>query len=327
MKPVNHISIHSLILALCFFMPIASKAQTYPDRAITWIIPFPPGGTTDVVARIIANGLSQELGQPVAVENKAGAGGIIGTQQLVRARPDGYTIAMATVSTHAVSAACNPKLSYNPLTDFTPITNLVRTANVLTINRDFPAKNYSEFLDVVKASPNQYSYASSGHCGGMHMMGELFKAAANVSLLHIPYRGSGPALNDVASGQVPVMFDNLPSSIGHIKSGHIRALAVASPERLAYLPDVPTFAELGLPEVNDPAWYGVVAPMNTPKEVVQRLDKAFAAVLADEDVIKRLASSGAVPANSSPEIFTQEIKAELEKMKKVAAEQKITFEH
>lgn len=316
----------SLALALTLAAPVMAWAQVYPSRPINWIVPFPSGGTTDVVARIVAQGLSRELGQPVMVENKAGAGGSIGTQQLVRAPADGYTIAMATVSTHAVNPACNARLGYDPLKDFTPITNLARTANVLTVNNRFAARNHAEFLAALKAQPGKYSYASTGHCGGMHMMGEMYKVGAKVSMVHVPYRGAGPALNDLMGGQVPVMFDNLPSSMGHIKSGSIRALAVASPGRLASLPDVPTFKELGLAEVNEPAWYGVVAPARTPDAVVQRLNHALVTVLSDPAVRARLEASGAEPVGNSPQAFASEIRTELDKMRRVAKQQGITFE-
>jgi len=304
----------------------SALAQSYPSRPINWIVPFPPGGTTDVVARIVADRLGRELGQPVMVENRAGAGGSIGTLQLMRAPADGYTIGMATVSTHAVNPACNARLGYDALTDFTPVTNLARTANVLTVNNTFPARNFRDFLALLKAGPGRYSYASTGHCGGMHMMGEMFKVATRTAIVHIPYRGAGPALNDLMGGQVPIMFDNLPSSIAHIKAGSIRALAVASDQRIAALPSVPTFKELGLPEVNESAWYGVVLPAHAPAPVVQRLNEALRKVLAQPEVRSRLQEGGAEPVGNSPQAFAAEIQAELEKMRRVAKQQNIRFD-
>lgn len=306
--------------------PALVGAQTYPSQPIHWIVPFPPGGTTDVVARIVADRLGRELGQVVTVENKSGAAGSIGTQALVRAPADGYTMGMATVSTHAVNPACQPKLSYDPVKDFVPVTNVARTANVLTVNSRVAARDYAQFLALVKAQPGKYSYASTGHCSGMHMMGEMYKAATAVSMVHVPYRGAGPALNDLMGGQVPVMFDNLPSSIGHIKAGSIRALAVASPERLPGLPDVPTFGELGLADVNESAWYGVVLPARTPDAVVQRLHMALTRTLADPAVRARLQDLGAQPVGNTPQAFAAEISAELAKMRRVARQQNIQFE-
>lgn len=320
--------LRKILCAAALLIPLApaANAQAYPSRPINWIVPFPPGGTTDVVARIVADRLGRELGQPVTVDNKAGAGGGIGTLLLMRAPADGYTIGMATVSTHAVNPACNPRLGYDPVADFQPVSNLARTANVLTVNNAFPARTYAEFLALVKAHPGTYSYASTGHCGGMHMMGEMFKVATRTDIVHVPYRGAGPALNDLMGGQVPIMFDNLPSSIGHIKAGSIRALAVASERRIASLPSVPTFKELGLAEVNEPAWYGVVVPARTPAAVVQRLNEALRKVLAQPEVAARLQDGGAVPVGNSPQAFAAEIRAELEKMRQVARQQHITFD-
>ena len=303
----------------------AAHAQAYPIRPIVWIVPFPPGGTTDVVARIISERLGRELGQPVTIDNKAGAGGSIGALQLMRAPADGYTIGMATVSTHAVNPACNPKLGYDPIKDFVPITNLARTANVLTVTNSFPAKSYPEFLAEVKARPGKYSYASTGHCGGMHMMGEMYKVATGTSIVHIPYRGAGPALNDLIGGQVPIMFDNLPSSMGHLKAGSIRAVAVASEKRITSLPTIPTFKELGLAEVNEPAWYGVVAPARTPDAVIQRLNHALRNVLSMPEVRQRLEASGAEPVGNSAAEFGAEIRVELDKMRRIAKQQNISF--
>lgn len=302
-------------------------AQGYPLKPISWVVPFPPGGTTDVVARIVADHLGKELGQPVTIDNRAGAGGSIGAQFVARAAPDGYTIGMATVSTHAVNPACNPKLPYNPVADFLPVTNVARTANVLTVNKAFPAQTFKDFLAQIKGNPGKYSYASTGHCGGMHMMGELFKVSTNTFMTHIPYRGAGPALNDLIGGQVPIMFDNLPSSIGHIKSGNIRALAVASEKRMPNMPDIPTFRELDLRAVSDPAWYGVVVPAQTPQAIVSKLHQALVKVLALPEVRSRLADSGAEVVGNSPAEFWAEINAELGKMRMVAKKQKISFDN
>ena len=228
------------IAGVCFSTG-AQAADPYPNKPIRLIVPFAAGGTTDIVARIVSEGLGRELGQPVVVENRGGGGGSIGADALVRSAPDGYTLGVATVSTMATNPATNPKNPYNPLTDFAPITNMVNVPNVLTVNPAVPAKNLAEFIALLKANPGKYAYASSGAGGIGHLDGELFKSLTKTDMVHVPYRGSGPALNDVIAGQVNAQFDNLPSSMPHIQAGKLRALAVAAPKRLPALPDVPTF--------------------------------------------------------------------------------------
>lgn len=303
----------------------SAHAQTYPTKPIKLIIPFPPGGTTDIVGRIVADKLVKELGQPVVVENRGGGGGSIGAAAIAKAEPDGYTIGMATVSTHAVNPACNPKLGYDPIRDFTPITNVARTPNVLTVGPKFQAADFKQFLAEVKGNPGKLSYASSGTCSILHMVGEQFKISTGTFILHIPYRGSGPALNDLLGGQIDMMFDNLPSSISHIKAGKLRPLAIAWPKRLDFMPDVPTFAEIGLKQVNDPAWYGFVAPPKTPDYIVAKLHQATVRVLNLPDVKERLMTNGAHPVGNSPADYAAEMKAELEKMKALVIKQGIKF--
>lgn len=304
----------------------AAQAQTYPSRPITIIVPFAPGGTTDIVARIVGDKLGKELGQTVVIENRGGGGGSIGAAAVAKANPDGYTLGVSTISTHAVNAACNPKLSYNPIQDFTAITNMARTPNVLTVNPKFPAQDFSQFLDHVKKNPGKLTYATSGTCSIQHMVGEQFKASTGTFILHIPYRGAGPALNDLLGGQVDMMFDNLPSSMSHIQSGKLRPLAIAWNKRLEALPNVPTFAELGLKQVNDPAWYGLVAPAKTPEDIVNKLNAAVVKVLNMPDVKERLKQQGAEPVGNKPAEHAAEIKTELEKMKNVVTKQGIKFE-
>jgi tripartite-type tricarboxylate transporter receptor subunit TctC len=230
------------------------------------------------------------------------------------------------VSTHAVNSACNPKLGYDPIADFAPVTNLARTPNVLTVTPKFPAQDFKQFLEYVKKNPGKFSYATSGTCSVLHMMGEQFKVSTGTFITHIPYRGSGPALNDVLGGQVEMMFDNLPSSMSHIQSGKLRAMAVASPRRVEALPNVPTFAELGLKQVNDPAWYGLVAPPKTPEDIIKKLNAAAVKVLNLPDVKDRLKQSGAEPVGNTPAEHAMEIKVELEKMKNLVKKQGIKFE-
>lgn len=303
----------------------AAVAQAYPNKPIRLIVPFAAGGTTDIVARIVANGLSQELGQTVVVENRGGGGGAIGADALVRSPNDGYTLGIATVSTMATNPATNAKTPYDPIKDFTPITNLVNVPNVLTVNLQVPAKNMKEFIALLKKEPGKYSYASAGTGSISHLDGELFKSVTKTNMVHVPYRGSGPALNDTLAGQVNAQFDNLPSTMPHVIAGKLRALAIASPQRLPALPDVPTFAEEGLPEVNNVAWYGIVAPAGTPAAVVKRIQEASVKALKMPSVRDRLLESGALIDGNTPEQFGAQIAKELELRKRIAKEQNIVL--
>lgn len=314
----------AILLAASLGAAVA-HAETYPSKPIQWVVPFAPGGTTDVIARSIADRLGAELGQPVVIENKAGGGGSAGTQLVARARPDGYTIGMATVSTHAVNPACNAKVGYHPIKDFLPVTNVARTPNVLLVNKNFPPRNMKELVAEVKRNPGKYQYATSGHCGVAHMMGELFQMGTGTSMVHVPYAGGGPALQDVVDGRVPIMFDNLPSSMARIRSGDVRALAIASEQRIPALPDVPTFRESELRTLNDSAWYGVVVPAGTPQSVITRLHGAFTRVLAVPEVRAKLKEAGAEAIGNSPADFWVDLNAELGKMTMVTRQQKIAF--
>jgi tripartite-type tricarboxylate transporter receptor subunit TctC len=304
----------------------ASFSQAWPTKPIKLLIPFPPGGTTDIVGRLTADRLGRELGTTVVVENRGGGGGSIGALELSRATPDGYTIGMATVSTHAVNPACNPKLGYDPIKDFTPITNLAHTANVIVVNPKVPANSVKELVALLKKNPGKYSYATSGTCGIAHMMGEQFKVSTGTFITHIPYRGSGPALNDTLAGQVEIMLDNLPSSIPHIQAGKLRALAIANSKRLEAFPNVPTYAELGLKEMNDPAWYGLIAPAGLPKDIQAKIQAAANKVVFNPEIAKRLRDAGAEPIGNTPEQFAAEILKEKDKMALLVKKQNIKFE-
>lgn len=307
--------------------PLVVSAQAYPNKPIRLIVPFAPGGTTDIVARLIADPLSKELGQPVIVENRGGGGGAPGATELARAAPDGYTLGMATVSTMAVNPACNSKLPYKSPDDFSMITNLVGVPNVVAVHPGkVAAKDMGEFIKYLKTNPGRLSYASSGTCGIGHMMGELFKASSGTFMVHIPYRGAGPALNDVLAGQVEVLFDNIPSSLPHFQSGKLRPLAVAAPNRLPQLPNIPTFAELKMPAVNDQVWYGLLAPAKTPDEIIKRLHAAALKVLAQPDVRSKLLQQTAVPIGNTPEEFRKQIISERDKMIDLVKRQGIKLE-
>ncbi len=304
----------------------AAQAQAYPTKPVRVIVPFAPGGSTDIIARLVGERMGRELGQPFVIENRGGAGGAIGATEAARAAPDGYTLSIATVSTMAIGPACNPKLGYDPIKDFQPVTNFAHTANVLAVNPKVPAEDFKTFLDLVKKNPEKYSFASSGTCSINHFLGELFQVGTGAKIVHIPYRGSGPAIADVIAGQVGILFDNLPSSMPHIQAGKMRPLAVAWSERISTLPNVPTFKELGLPLMNDPAWYGLLAPAGTPANVVKVLRDAAVKVLADPQVKETLAKQGAAPVGNTPEAFRAEIEKELNKARDVVKQQNIKLQ-
>ncbi len=312
--------------AAAALMPAVSNAQAYPNKPIKLIVPFAAGGTTDIVARIIANQFGVELGQAIIVENRGGGGGSIGANELAKSAPDGYTLGMATVSTMAVNPAANAKIPYNNMTDFIPVTNFAAVPNVLTVHPSVPAQNLKEFIDLLKKNPGKYSFASSGTAGIGHMMGELFQSSTGTDLVHIPYKGAGPAVLDVIGGQVPVLFDNLPSSKAHIDAGKMRLLAVAAPKRLSFYPNIPTFAEAGLPDVNDRVWYGLVVPAKTPKEIVDKLHAAAVKAVNNPAVREKLAAQGADPVANTPAEFSAQIKVEYEKMKTIVTKKGIKLD-
>jgi tripartite-type tricarboxylate transporter receptor subunit TctC len=285
----------------------------WPAKPIKWIVPFAPGGTTDILARTISEKLSQALGQPVIIENKPGAGGGVGADFTAKAPPDGYTIMGGTISTHAINASLYKSLPYDPVKDFAPITLIARVPNMLVVNPDVPAKNVAELIALMKANPAKYTFASSGNGTSQHLSGELFKAMAGVDMQHIPYKGSPPALQDVVGGQVTMTFDNITTAWPLAKAGKLRALAVTTAKRSAIAPDVPTLAESGLAGYEVGSWQGAFAPAGTPPEIVKRLNAEMVRIINLPDVREKLVGLGAEPVANTPEEFGALVKTEVAK--------------
>ena len=301
-------------LAAVSFVPGISLAQE--GKPLRIIVPFPPGGATDITARSLQEPLARILKQPVVLENRGGAGGSIGMAEVARAPADGLTLGVATLSTHGVNPAVYSKLPYDPTKDFVGVTEIVKAPGVIVVNPTvLPVKDLAELVKYLKANPGKVSYATPGNGTIGHMWGELFKRASGTSMVHIAYRGAGPAINDVLAGQVGVYFDQVASSLPYIKAGKLRALAVSWPVRLDVLPDVPTYAALGYKQANEPSWFGLVAPTGTPTAMVDRIQQAVAQALKEPTVRERLAGQGLYPSGTTSKEFTAQIAHEIEKMK------------
>ena len=300
-------------LALLGLVSISVQAQNYPNKPIRLIVPFPPGGGNDVIARLIAQKLSDRFGQQVVVDNKAGANGIVGLQALMQSPADGYTLAVAAAGPMAVNPSLYDKLPYDPTKDFSPITNLVNYPLLLVVHPSVPVKTTLDLVNLAKSKPQQLFFASPGSGNSGHLAGELFNTMAHVQTVHVPYKGQGPALADLLTGQVQMLYSSIPSVLPQVRSGQLNALAVGSAKRLPSLPDIPTIAETGVPGYEAYSWVGIVAPAKTPKAIVTRLNQEIVDILKQKDVAEKLNQQGALPVGDTPEQFAAYIKTEIDK--------------
>jgi tripartite-type tricarboxylate transporter receptor subunit TctC len=317
LRMVRSISIAAFISAATLPMFASAQTSDYPARPVKWIVPYPPGGTTDVLARIVAQWLTEKMGQQFVIENKPGAGNNIGTEAVVNAAPDGYTMLLVNPA-HGINASLYKKLPFNFIRDIAPVAGIVRTPNVMVVTNSLPVKTVPEFIAYCKANPTKVNMASSGSGTSTHLSGELFKAMTGCAMQHVPYKGAGPVLTDLIGGQVQVFFDNLPSSAGHIKSGAIRALAVTSAAREPSVPTVPTVAD-SVPGYEATAWFGIGMPKGAPREAIEKVNAEINRALADPKMRARLAELGGVPISGSPDDFGKVIAAETAKWAKVVA--------
>ncbi len=299
---------------------VPAFAQTYPTKPVTIIVPFAAGGATDILARIIGQALTTELGQSVIVDNRAGAGGNIGGQAAAKATPDGYTLFMGTVGTHAINASLYKKMPFDPVKDFAPLTRVANVPNLLVANPNQPFKTVKDLIAYAKANPGKVNFGSSGNGSSIHLSGELFKSLAKVDMQHVPYKGSAPAVTDLLGNQIAVMFDNMPSALQHVRSGKLVPIAVTTAKRSPELPNVPTIAEAGLPGYEATSWFGMFAPADTPAPVLAQLNKAIVKVLNQADVKKKISEQGAEAYSETPEQFAAFIQAEAAKWGKVVKE-------
>ena len=311
---------HTLAVTFAFvlgILPADAIAQSYPSRPVRLVVPFPAGGTTDILARAMAEKLSGALGQQFVVDNRPGAGGNIGSDIVAKSPPDGYTLLMGTVGTHAINPSLYPKMPYDHVKDFVPVVLVAGVPNVLVVNPTVPAKTVAELIALAKEKPGTINFASSGNGTSIHLSGELFKLLAGVQIAHVPYKGSAPALTDLIGGQVQIMFDNLPSALPHIKGGKLRALAVTSSKRAPALPDLPTIAESGVAGFEASSWFGILAPAATPRDIVQRINAEANKALHAPDMREKLLAQGAEAVGNSPEFFADSIRTETVKWAKV----------
>jgi tripartite-type tricarboxylate transporter receptor subunit TctC len=304
-------------VAIAAFAALAHAQAPYPTKPIRLVVPFPAGGTTDIIARAVSQRLTETLGQAVVVDNRPGAGGNIGAELVAKSPPDGYTLLMGTVGTHAINPGLYAKMPYDHVRDFAPVILVAGVPNVLVVPAALPVNSVQELIAYAKANPGKLNFASSGAGTSIHLSGEMFKTITGVNIAHVPYKGSAPALQDLVGGQVQMMFDNLPSSLALIKGGKLKALAVTSAQRSAALPDVPTMIESGLAGFEASSWFGILAPAGTPKDVIAKLSGEVAKWLATPEAKEKMAAQGAIPAGLMPDEFTRHIATETVKWQKV----------
>jgi tripartite-type tricarboxylate transporter receptor subunit TctC len=309
--------LQSLLAALLVVVAAPALPQ-YPNKPVRIVVPYPPGGTSDILARLAAARITESMGQPFLVENRPGASGTIGSQAVAKSAPDGYTLVLGTISSHGIVSAVSTT-PYDPVKDFAAVTVIGSTPNVITVHPDLPAKSFGELLKLARAKPGKLNFGSSSPGGSPHMSAELLKMMAGIDIVHVPYKGAGPMLIDLIGGQIQIGFDNLPSSMVHIKSGKVRALAVTTGKRWPGTPDVPTVAESGVAGYEVSGWFGLLAPAGTPKPVIDALYKAVGAMLKLPEVQKKMLELGAEPGGNTPEAFGKQVAAEVEKWKKVVA--------
>jgi tripartite-type tricarboxylate transporter receptor subunit TctC len=304
------------ILFFCL-LSLHVVAQPYPSKPIRFVVPYPAGGPLDTVARLLGQKVSESTKQPVIVDNKPGAGGSIGADAVAKAPPDGYTILMGAVATHAINPTLYASMPYDAIRDFIPVTQVASTPNVLVVNPSVPADNVREFVAYAKANPGKLNFGSGSTGSAGHLAGELFKTMAGIDMTHVPYKGAAPALNDLIGGQIQLMFDNLASSLAQVRAGRIKALAVTTAQRSAFAPEIPTISESGLPGFDISTWFGIFVPAGTPREAVDRLHAEFTRALAAPDIREKMLALGAEPVGSKPEEFAAYIRAEADKYARV----------
>ena len=319
------LTLTAITLLTAALTPLSALAQTYPNKPIRLIVPFPAGGATDILARALSQKLGEKIGQPVVVENRPGAGGTIGADAASKSAADGYTLLLATSSTHSIGPAINPKIPYNAETDFTPIAYVASSPNIVVVPNTLPVKTMREFIDYARKNPGKLNYASSGNGTIVHLTTEYFKAQSDTFILHIPYRGTALAIPDLVSGKVDVLFDSFVTGMPHVKDGKLRALAVTSAKRSALAPDMPTVAEV-LPGFESVTWFGLYGPKAMSADVTAKVNQAVNAALADADVKERFARLGAEPAGGTPQAFAAMVKSDNTKWKKIIADRKISVE-
>ncbi|HVL08850.1 MAG TPA: tripartite tricarboxylate transporter substrate binding protein [Burkholderiaceae bacterium] len=319
LNPLRRQLVSALIGAAAFGVAAtpAIAADKYPSKPVTIIVPFSAGGTTDILARIVGVKLGETLGETVIIDNRPGAGGNIGAAMVAKAKPDGYTLLMGTVGTHAINQTLYPKLNFDPIKDFAPLTRVANLPNLLVVHPSVPAKNVQELIAYAKANPGKLNFGSSGNGSSIHLSGELFKNMTGIDMQHVPYKGSAPAVTDLLGGQISMMFDNMPSAIQHVKSGKLRPLAVTTAKRSPALPNVPTIAESGVKGYEATSWFGLLAPAGTPPAIINRLNADLVKILAMPDVKKQMAEQGAEAYSETPAAFAGFIKTETAKWAKV----------